>query len=306
MARHRRGGRSRGVIVRGVLASLLCLALGQGGAFASTGERVVGIGAAVTEIIYALGAQSRLVGVDSQSIYPPEARALPQVGYVRQLAVEGLASLEPDLIISAQDAGPPQALNQLKSMGIKLELIAPAETIEQTAERIEAVGAALGMQEQGARLAADVRERATVAHRHFAPEADALRPRVAMFLGRGAGSPTGAGAQSVGDAMIRLGGGENAFAGMNGFKPVPAEALIAAAPDVVVVTSMMLDQAGSLDALIASMPGLALTPAAMNRRVVVMDILEMFSFGPRLPDAIAKLGAAIHPERAARFAQLQQ
>lgn len=296
------------MIRRGVLASLLCLALAQGSAVASSGQRVVGIGAAVTEIIYALGAQSRLVGVDSQSIYPLEARALPQVGYVRQLAVEGLASLEPDLIISAQDAGPPQALNQLKGMGVKLVLIPPAETIEQAATRIETVGNALEMRDEAFRLAADVRERATAAHRHFASEADASqpRPRVAMFLGRGAGSPTGAGAHSVGDAMIRLGGGENALGGMNGFKPVPAEALIAAAPDVVVVTSMMLDQAGSLDTLIASMPGLALTPAAVNRRVVVMDIIEMFSFGPRLPEAIAELGAAIHPERAARFAQLQQ
>lgn len=282
-----------------VLALLMSFVFGWGDAHARDAERVIGVGAAVTEIIYALGAGSRLVAVDSQSIHPPEARALPQVGYVRQLAIEGLASMQPDLVIAAQDAGPPQVVTQLRSMGIPLVLTPSAGSIDETAARIRAVGEALGMADEGVRLAEDVSQRARAAQARFEVAEGSPRPRVAMFLGRGAGSPTAAGAESAGDAMIRLAGGENAFAGMNGFKPVPAEALIAAAPDVVVVTTMMLEQAGSREALIASMPGLAMTPAAAAGRIVAMDILEMFSFGPRLPDAIAKLGAAIHPERLA-------
>jgi len=102
----------------------------------------------VTEIIYALGAGSRLVAVDSQSIHPPEARALPQVGYVRQLAIEGLASMQPDLVIAAQDAGPPQVVTQLRSMGIPLVLAPSAGSIDETAARIRAVGEALGMADE--------------------------------------------------------------------------------------------------------------------------------------------------------------
>lgn len=277
------------------LAALMC-ALSLTAARASAGaERVVGVGAAVTEIIYALGAGDRLVGVDTQSIYPPEARMLPQVGYVRQLSIEGLASLAPDLVIAAADVGPPQVVDRLRQMGVRLAIAEPAETIEAAVERIRAVGLALGLDARGEALARDVGERAERARQRFAQAGGPLRPRVVLFLGRGAGSPSGAGAATVGDAMIRLAGGENALAEMEGFKPVPAESLIAAAPDVVVVTQQMVEQAGSLEALARGLPGLAQTPAAAAGRIVVMDILELFSFGPRLPEAVERLGAAIHP-----------
>lgn len=279
-------------------------------ATAAEATRVVGIGAAITEIIYALGAGDRLVGVDTQSIYPPEATQLPQVGYVRQLSVEGLASLEPDLIIAANDAGPPQAVARLRDLGVRLVLAAPAQSIAEAAERIRVVAGALGMPQQGDDLAASLRARAEAASALYQEAVDARpngsKPRVALFLGRGAGSPTAAGVGTVGDAMIALAGGENAFAAMSGFKPVSAEALIAAAPEVVVVTGHMVDQAGSLADLVSTLPGLALTPAAQAGRIEAMDILELFSFGPRLPDAIVRLGGAIYPHLAERQSGLAE
>lgn len=281
-----------------VLTSLaMMLALAPAGA---EGARVVGVGAAVTEIIYALDAGERLVGVDTQSIHPPQATTLPQVGYVRQLSVEGLASLEPDLIIAASDAGPPQAVARIRELGVRLVLAEPAHSIAEAAERIRVVANALGLPERGEAMATSVQERAEAASAHYLQVAEGgaqqRKPRVALFLGRGAGSPTAAGADTVGQAMIDLAGGENVFADMRGFKPVSAEALIAAAPEVVVVTAHMIDQAGSLENLVATLPGLALTPAAATGRVASMDIVELFSFGPRLPDAISHLGAVLHPQ----------
>ncbi len=288
------------MILRHGLAVLVSAALlmpsGQAGA---EGARVVGIGAAITEIIYALDAGHRLVGVDSQSIYPTEATHLPQVGYVRQLSVEGLASLEPDLIIAASDAGPPQAVARIRDLGIRLVLAEPAESITEAADRIRVVAEALGLADRGDALAMALIKDAGEASNHYRQLADQPqqlgKPRVALFLGRGAGSPTAAGADTVGDAMIALAGGDNAFGDMRGFKPVSAEALIAAAPEVVVVTRHMVDQAGSLENLIDTLPGLSLTPAAAAERVEVMDILELFSFGPRLPGAISRLGEALYP-----------
>ena len=276
-----------------------CLAGVAHAAQSGPASRVVSIGAAVTEIVHALEAGDRLVGVDTQSISPAEVTTLPQVGYVRQLSVEGLASLEPDLIIAASDAGPPQALARIRDLGVKLVLAEPAQSIAEAVARIRVVADALGEAARGDALATAVAARAENARAHFARAAERApegrRPRVALFLGRGAGSPTAAGAATVGDAMIALAGGDNVFAGMDGFKPVSAEALIAAAPDVVVVTTHMIEQAGSRDALIASLPGLALTPAANTGRIEAMDIIELFSFGPRLPQAIEKLGSVLYP-----------
>lgn len=305
MARNRRERcqRGYGVNSRQRIRALACAWLMfASGAFAAEATRVVGIGAAITEIIYALDAGDLLVGVDTQSIYPPEATGLPQVGYVRQLSVEGLASLEPDLIIAANDAGPPHAVARIRDLGVRLILVAPAQSIPQAAERILVVADALGMPQRGEALAASLTIRAEAASARYQgvldSRADDSRPRVALFLGRGAGSPTAAGRDTVGDAMILLAGGENVFSDISGFKPVSAEALITAAPDVVVVTRHMIDQAGSLAELVATLPGLALTPAAASGRIEAMDILELFSFGPRLPDAIIRLGEAIYPKYA--------
>ncbi|THF60570.1 hemin ABC transporter substrate-binding protein [Pseudothauera nasutitermitis] len=257
-------------------------------------QRVLSAGAHVTEIIYALGAEDRLVGADSQSIYPPAAQQLPQIGYVRQISVEGVAALEPELLLAGHDLGPASAVAQLRTLGIELVQTGPAQSIEETAERIRVVGEALGMPDDGRLLADRVAARAQRISAHY--RALPQPPRAALFLGRGAGSGTGAGRDSAGDAMIRLAGGINALDGMSGFKPVSAEALVAAAPEVVVLTTHMVDAAGSLEQAIDAVPGLRDTPAAQSGRVVALDIVELFSFGPRLPEAIARLGAAFHPQ----------
>ena len=255
--------------------------------------RVVSIGGHVTEIIYALGAQGALVGTDSSSIFPPEAKKLPQVGYLRQVAVEGVASLQPDLIVASHDIGPPAALEKLKALGVPLVITAQTDTIAETAARIREVGRAVGFEDKAEALARAVQQQAEDEIRRL----NALpgkRPRVVLFLGHGSASPMGAGLDTGGDAMIRLAGGDNALSGMQGFKPVSAEALIQAAPDVIVLTQQSVTQAGSLDAVIKSLKGVEHTPAGQAQRFVVMDVMELFSFGPRLPQALRELGKGIH------------
>ncbi|MDY0050816.1 MAG: ABC transporter substrate-binding protein, partial [Halothiobacillaceae bacterium] len=236
------------------------------------------------------------VGADSSSLYPPEARALPQVGYMRQIAVEGVISLAPDLIIASPDIGPPAAVEKLERLGIPMVRTRPANSIDSAAERIREVGRALDRSEKAEQLARAVSEKARA-------ESERLnglpgpRPRVALFLGHNGRSPMGSGSGTSGDAMIRLAGGDNALSGMQGFKTVPAEALIQAAPDVIVFTVESVAAAGSPQALLKRLPGIEHTPAGREGRVVVMDLLELFSFGPRLPDSIAKLGDGLRAPR---------
>ena len=264
-------------------------------ASAAPPARVVSIGGHVTEIVYALGAQGALVGTDSSSIYPEEAKKLPQVGYLRQVAVEGVASLQPDLIVASYDIGPPAALEKIRALGVPLVVTSQTDTIAEAATRIREVGKAVGFEDQAEALATRVQREAEDESNRL----NALpgkRPRVALFLGHGNGSPMAAGVDTGGDAMIRLAGGDNAFSGMKGFKAVSAEALMQAAPEVIVLTQQSVTQAGSLDAVVKSMKGVEHTPAGQAQRFVVMDVMELFAFGPRLSQALRALGKGIHGE----------
>ena len=88
---------------------------------ATAPQRIVCVGGAITEIVFALGAGAHVIAVDTTSLYPGRAVApLPKVGYLRQLSVEGLLSTRPDLILADVDAGPKNVLDQLQSMGAPL------------------------------------------------------------------------------------------------------------------------------------------------------------------------------------------
>jgi iron complex transport system substrate-binding protein len=76
-------------------------------------RRLVSVGGALTEIVYALEAQAELVGVDSTSQYPVAAQRLPSVGYARSLSLEGVLALAPTQVLATEDAGPPAVLRQL-------------------------------------------------------------------------------------------------------------------------------------------------------------------------------------------------
>jgi iron complex transport system substrate-binding protein len=98
---------------RYLLALMLSIAAGSsaaGSAHADSLQRLVSVNGSVTEVVYALGAQGQLVGVDTTSKYPPETQKLPNVGYQRQLSAEGVLSLQPSLVLVTEDAGPPTAL----------------------------------------------------------------------------------------------------------------------------------------------------------------------------------------------------
>ena len=95
--------------------------------------------------------------------------------------------------------------------------------------------------------------------------------------------------------MIRLAGGTNAASGFDGYKPLTAEAAVAAAPQVILVTTSGLESVGGTDGLL-DLPGLALTPAGKARRVVAMDDLYLLGFGPRVADAVAALAVKLRDQ----------
>ena len=269
-------------ILRAALLLLLCSApLAQ----AAAPARVVGLGGPVTEIVYALGAGDRLVGADASSIYPPEALQLPKVGYYRSFSIEGVASLKPDLVLASDQSGPPQALDQLRKLGSMVVQLPSEPTLAALDQRIMGVARALEIEARGAALVRALHAELQA----VAP--GARKPRV-LVISSHTGKLQGAGDDTAAAAMLKLLGATNVLASQQGYKPLSAEAALALRPEVIVTGSMSVAASGSLDAFLAQ-PGLAATPAAKSRRVVVLEDQLLLGLGPRLPQALRQLEAGM-------------
>lgn len=257
---------------------------------ATSGERIIAVSGDVTEIVYALGLGPQLIAVDDTSSYPAAAEALPHVGYFRQLAAEGILSLGPTTLVAGGDAGPAAALTQIEQAGVRVVTVPPARGVADVAANLRQVGEAFGRPaEANAAVATLERDWATAQ-----AEVAALpgRPRVLFLLTAGAGSPMAGGRDTAADAIIGLAGGTNAGAGHDGYKPISTEALVAGAPEVILMMSHALDAAGGA-ARVAALPAIALTPAGREGRIIGVDPLLHLGFGPRLPQAARELAQLI-------------
>lgn len=252
--------------------------------------RVVAVGGALTEIVWALGAADLLVGVDTTSTWPAAAQALPKVGYPRMLSAEGLLSLSPSLVLITAEAGPSGVLSQIRRAGVRLLTAAPGHDLDSLLLNVSRVADGLGR--AGAGLALNERLRHEWAATRAAISPPPKPPRVLFVFSHAANNVQVAGADTAADAMIRLAGGVNAMSGFAGYRPLSSEAVVAAAPDVILATREGLGALGGVDALL-SRPGLSLTPAARSRRILNFDTLYLLGFGPRLPQVVRELAAGL-------------
>ena len=279
---------------------ILGLALGAAVAPAASAQdkpiRLVTVGGALPEIVYALGAESQLVGVDTTSLYPPAARSLPQVGYMRALSAEGVLALKPSLVVATTAAGPATTLDQLRAAGIETVVLPDRYDYDSVIAKVEALGRITGKERQAAEMIA--RGRADMDKLRAGLAGTRTRPRVLFLLGMGNGAPQAAGQNTAADGIIQLAGGVNAVEGYTGYRPLTPEAVIASRADYIVVTQQTVDQLGSLDAIL-DQPSLRQTPAGRAGKILAFDTMLLLGFGPRTPQAARQLAAALHPELAA-------
>jgi iron complex transport system substrate-binding protein len=269
-----------------------------------SGRRIVSIGGALTETLYALGAQDEIVGTDTTSLFPAAALQLPKVGYARSLSAEGLLSLQPTLVVATADAGPPTVLRQVQGAGVQLALLDSDYRFDGVLERTRSLATLCAREAAGAALVAELqaqwqRSQQQVQALTRAPTGPDAPLRVLFLLSHSMAQLRVAGSDTAADAMIRFAGAVNVMGTTRGYKPLTPEAAIAAAPDVILVTDQGLRAAGSVDAILA-LPGLTQTPAGRQRRIAAQDALLLLGFGPRLPRAVSALAQALHATTAAR------
>lgn len=254
-------------------------------------RRVVAAGGDLTEIVYALNAGDRLVGVDSTSRYPAEATKKEQIGYVRRVSPEGVLSLKPDIIIGANDMGPPAALDQLRATGVAVVLAPEGDTPEGIQEKIRFVGKHLGLVAEAEVLAKRTSDALAAA---VAKAAETSKGRKVLFvLSVGDSGVLVGGQDTAADEIIRLAGGVNAAQGFAGYKTMSRESILQAGPEVVLMMAGRAEGHGGA-AGILDRPEFKLTPAARGLGVVEMDGLLLLGFGPRTPSAVAELSNAIN------------
>lgn len=273
------------------LAALAAAGLPFARAHAAPTQRLVSIGGALTEIVYALDAQQALVGVDTTSLYPEAATRLPSIGYARTLSAEGILALAPTQVVATEDAGPPAVLRQIADTGVPVNIVAAHHRFEGVLERIERLGALLDRATVASRLTTRLkadwqRVRAPILARQGTP------PRVLFILSNSPNQIMVGGRGSSADAVIDYAGGRNAVQGFDGFKPLTPEAVVAAQPDVLLFTQQGLDALGGA-ARALKLPGLDQTPAGHRQRVLALEAMFLLGFGPRLPDAVAALDAEL-------------
>ena len=255
-------------------------------------SRIVAVGGAITEILYALGLQERIVAVDTTSLYPERAlKEKPNVGYMRQLSPEGVLGLAPSLILATDGSGPKEAVSVLAAASVPFVRVPDEFTGESILDKVRLVATAAGARDAGAclvrQVSADLAAVADLRTRIKRPL------RVMFVMSFVNGRPMVAGRKTGADGIISLAGGVNAITDFEGYRLVNDEAVVAAQPDLVLA---MQRAQNVLDAkTVFGHAAFSLTPAAQRQAFLAMDGLYLLGFGPRTARAARDLAATLYP-----------
>ena len=257
-------------------------------------ERIVSLNGSTTEILFALGVGENVVGCDASSSYPKHAKeTLPSVGYQYRLNAEGILSLKPTLVIGRADVKPPQVIEQLRMAGVTVLLFKEPRTFDEAKQRLRTIGKAVSRQERATELISALEKDIEALKSKLAERQDQTKPKALFLYLRGPQTAFVLGKDSGPGAMLEIVGASNAAGQITGTKPMTAEAVIAAQPDVYVLFESGLKSIGGVEGLL-KVPGLAQTPAGRDKRVVAMDGLYLSGFGPRCGKAALDLFRGIY------------
>lgn len=294
--------------MRLVRSSLLALAAVAGLAFPTMAQdevtpfadssRLVVVGGSLLEIVYALGEEQRLVARDTTGVYPPEAAALPDVGYMRSLSPEGVLAVNPSALIVVEGSGPPETLDVLSNSSVPYVTVPDTYSHDGVLEKVRIVGKALNVENEAKALAAtlDAEMQAAEALTGAIPAAE--RQKVLFVSSVQDGKIRAAGAGTGANGIIELAGGINPLGEMHGYQTLSDEAILSTNPDVVLYMNNT-GATGFVDGL-KSNPALAATRAVQNNRIFEVDAAEALAFGPRTPAAIRELAEQIYGDKVAR------
>jgi iron complex transport system substrate-binding protein len=265
-------------------------------------SKILSIGGDITEILYAIGAENRIVAVDSTSQFPPRAlKDKKDVGYLRALSTEGVLSVDASLIIASDRAGPPEVVKALKASPVPYFEIREEFTPAGVAGKVRLVSRVVGLDSAGENLAMQIERDFAALEKLRGSITKPVRALFVLTVVNGRATVGGAGTSA--DAMLKLAGAVNAAASVSGFKPLSDEALVELQPDAIVTMRRSNSGAHDIDQL-TNMKGMSATPAVANNRTIIMDGLYLLGFGPRTAAAALELMQGLYPDLASARIEL--
>jgi iron complex transport system substrate-binding protein len=286
-----------GAVIIIIISTIACGRFGNREASGIKDQRIVCLSKHLTEMVFALGKGHNLVAVDLSSTYPDSARLLKTVGYHRALSPETIIAMNPDLVIHSNDIGPENVLPQITKAGLNIKVFGGANTIDSSKLLLKELGKFFGeeskadslitkmddgIKQAAAALAAmPVKDTPNVMIVHFG------RANNVYFVMSGRGG--------VADKMIQMAGGKVTRYDAKGARQISAEAVATANPDIIIATDYGYDQMGTMDKFISGIPGVSLTNAGKNKRIVRFEEHDIIYFGPRSGDNIIQLMKLLHP-----------
>ncbi|VVM75314.1 Hemin-binding periplasmic protein HmuT [Pseudomonas fluorescens] len=284
-----------------VAALCVGLLVSHHAASAELPQRWVSAGGALSEWVSALGGESKLVGVDTTSQHPDSLKALPSIGYQRQLSAEGILSLRPQILVGTEEMGPPPVLSQIRTAGVQVELFSAQPDVPTLQGNVQRLGRLLGAEDRAAQLLQSFeqqleQQKVQVTRAQLKEKS----PGVLLLLGHAGGKPLIAGKDTAADWIIQKAGGHN-LATHSGYKPFSNESLVSLDPDVLMFADRALAGDAARAALFKENPILSSTRAARDGRVMELDpTLLVGGLGPRLPQALKKISDGFYPGNAAQ------
>ncbi|HTL09598.1 MAG TPA: ABC transporter substrate-binding protein [Chitinophagaceae bacterium] len=260
-------------------------------------QRIVCLSKQLTEMMFALGKGSSLVAVDLSSTYPDSAKLLKTVGYHRALSAESIIAMAPDLVIHSNDIGPENVLPQITRAGLQVHAFGGANTIDSARLLLAALGAYFQVQDKAAAVIQEMdkglaRAADSLKAMHLQ---DSVKVMIIHFGLRNNNYFVMSGRNGAGDQMIRLAGARPALYDGKAAREMSAEAVAVANPDIIIATDYGFDKMGSMDKFIATVPGVALTNAGKNKRIVRFEEHDLVYFGPRSGSNIITLQKLLYP-----------
>ncbi|MEV6478178.1 ABC transporter substrate-binding protein [Streptomyces sp. NPDC051657] len=254
-------------------------------------DRIVPLTGSLSEIVFTLGFGKQVVARDITATFE-QAEKLPVVTRAHDVSAESVLSLKPTIVLADTTTGPAEAIDQIRDAGIPLLVVEPAKELADVGRRIDTVAEALGVPSAGTELKERTESRIAAVSKSIPDHAGGKKPRVAFLYLRGSASVyLLGGAESGAGSLLEAAGAVDAGkeSGLDkDFTAITSEALAKAAPDAILLMTKGFESVGGMDGLV-KIPGIAETPAGMDRRIVTVDDGVLLNYGPRTDRVLAEI-----------------
>jgi len=252
-------------------------------------QRIVALAPSITEIVFALGCEDRLVGVTRFSDHPPRARELPQVGSYVQLSLEKIAVLKPDLCIAVKDGNPIAVIRRMEALKIPVYAVDP-RSFAAIGETVTEIGRLLGARAAASRINTELAARVQRVQTRVA----GAKTRPKVFFQIGVSPIVAPGTDTFIHELIELAGGRNATAGPVPYPRISREQILTIAPEVVIITSMA--RLKTFETVKKQWQRWTDVPAVQKGRIYLVDAKLYHRASPSLVEGLEELVDLIHPQ----------